>query len=1139
MKILNCLRLALPKKEMSFLCLFLLLAFVLVNPSKAFANYYASINYEILGEQMDEFAQKGAAGFLIWQYSGNLSNNEYFANDPYSFFQDRPDGAVACALLREKAPLFEFIGVNMWDIGSDAYSQELVEKHFRWLRNECGVNMVRTFAKAGEASGMQKVLAAAGNTDLNIIITIGDYSNGGGGIPRGAGADWYRDGYGEHREFSAQIANAVGGHPNLYTLELANEPHCGGNPPSTIEYYTNWGRDVGSILQGRAPYVGYGQMASPDGVCDSPYTDGFRNSNSIEQINITSAHYYNNRELESSFLALEISQSLGRKFYVGEASWDDVDERYDLLPIVINPDQFSGSPVDILSESLVRDQGYEVHCASPEWTLGATYHNAHIAEYFYNQYQYSHNQLITFEGEGVYSLNLNNARIPVYRSSEGSAQVSKTSSYEAFFGSLVPELVAETSSGVTATGSLDQSAPVYSGVANHLLSPAQLCQIKYQNLGVIDSICSSLSDPGSCYLNNPIRNSEYSRWELYHELSGLLAEPGSSGINHLTCEDLAGSWETLEKRKPSAINTHNLSKDKFNQIQSALNNLSIDIENLYRIAFLVISPLQDPMTGSSDAAGFYEHNHPEHAPIFIAFKIPDYLTNRSLHTDSAQVVREVLSTAEQQEKHAQQISQRHESLYQQVRDRLDSGQRFQPGDPIICPNNPDCQVDENNPDSVVKNTLINIINSTSGRCHEPIIFEDAGDIYTSTSLDLEGSALSDSPFSPTNNLANPQSKNFSWIFRMNNYERYQQNLRAFENPDSQGLFVNAYIVAPLGIEQEVVFEALQGAFFSDLEQQKLRDDNIVTDSQAHGVYPKYFPIKGAEFGLDAFPNMQNFTFTDLTNCEIEWICPEEIEFPEGMTEEEMPTICYPQEICQEKEFGKGVREDKPNYLFIFGAQVGWAVRKIQETITASGTQFHAYFSSCERVEDMFLGRCGGRDDYGPPRGSPYAGRAPGTGWSGYGRCVPITDENNHCNVNNLREKLANYIQERGLAPISDAELTKRATQASIICNAESGGNPEAANTGCLTGTTVDYSIGLFQINLLAHNCPEYFTYTWNPPSCSINSPFTQNDVDLCAEPLFDPNTNIRKAFDISGAGSNWRPWATAREYSCGPIIYSL
>ena len=108
----------------------------------------------------------------------------------------------------------------------------------------------------------------------------------------------------------------------------------------------------------------------------------------------------------------------------------------------------------------------------------------------------------------------------------------------------------------------------------------------------------------------------------------------------------------------------------------------------------------------------------------------------------------------------------------------------------------------------------------------------------------------------------------------------------------------------------------------------------------------------------------------------------------------------------------------------------------------------------------------------------------------------------------------------------------KGSKASIICNRESGGNPSALNDNCLTGITADYSIGLFQINLLAHgvgslDCPSAFAcYSLNPPACQVEE--GQEDLlELCANELWDPIVNIQKMVEVSSWGTDWSAWSAA------------
>lgn len=74
-----------------------------------------------------------------------------------------------------------------------------------------------------------------------------------------------------------------------------------------------------------------------------------------------------------------------------------------------------------------------------------------------------------------------------------------------------------------------------------------------------------------------------------------------------------------------------------------------------------------------------------------------------------------------------------------------------------------------------------------------------------------------------------------------------------------------------------------------------------------------------------------------------------------------------------------------------------------------------------------------------------------------------------------------------------------------VALAESGGNPQAHNS-----RPPDDSYGLWQINMLGALGPQRRAAF----GLSANSD------------LFDPMTNARAAFAVSGGGSNWNPWST-------------
>lgn len=84
---------------------------------------------------------------------------------------------------------------------------------------------------------------------------------------------------------------------------------------------------------------------------------------------------------------------------------------------------------------------------------------------------------------------------------------------------------------------------------------------------------------------------------------------------------------------------------------------------------------------------------------------------------------------------------------------------------------------------------------------------------------------------------------------------------------------------------------------------------------------------------------------------------------------------------------------------------------------------------------------------------------------------------------------------------------ERAATAIAVAMAESGGNPRAHNPNAGTG---DNSYGLWQINMLGGMGPE-----------------RRKQYGLSAnEALFDPQTNARVAYQMSGGGQNWRAWTT-------------
>ena len=99
---------------------------------------------------------------------------------------------------------------------------------------------------------------------------------------------------------------------------------------------------------------------------------------------------------------------------------------------------------------------------------------------------------------------------------------------------------------------------------------------------------------------------------------------------------------------------------------------------------------------------------------------------------------------------------------------------------------------------------------------------------------------------------------------------------------------------------------------------------------------------------------------------------------------------------------------------------------------------------------------------------------------------------------------------------------------------ESGGNPDVSNKLCLVGKSYDFSIGLFQINLIAHCRHEFTSVSSADKSCELDKsyivgtdPENGEPITQCEERYKNPIENINKAYGLSSSGTNCTPWQTA------------
>lgn len=145
---------------------------------------------------------------------------------------------------------------------------------------------------------------------------------------------------------------------------------------------------------------------------------------------------------------------------------------------------------------------------------------------------------------------------------------------------------------------------------------------------------------------------------------------------------------------------------------------------------------------------------------------------------------------------------------------------------------------------------------------------------------------------------------------------------------------------------------------------------------------------------------------------------------------------------------------------------------------------------------------------------------PGGGGSSQNSCTQPHEGTGYCAYENLLPYFGNDPQA--------------ALEASLVCQIESSSNPFAKNLVC-----PDYSIGLFQINLVAHCAGAYNNLNCN----SLNSASARS---VCEERFLDPIENITYAYDFynspvpAGVGWNankWSSWPKAESIlrSCGSI----
>ncbi len=616
---------------------------------------------------------------------------------------------------------------------------------------------------------------------------------------------------------------------------------------------------------------------------------------------------------------------------------------YNILPLILDRNMGNSDIYAALLSNMVSDQGYEAHCASREWLIDV---NAwgDIVDYF-TEFP---NTLRYFSGTSPQYLNLENARIPLLRGMEDSESTDKNDSFEGMFGANLQEAFT------------DDDYLNATGITGRLLSSYWQCFYKKNNLDVIGELCDKFFI--NCFLNKEVEieanaslgipSANFDYLGIKERLDNMrpdLAGASRSERNSAICKDLYPEEESPALAETLALN------------RAAIQKVSFDLDNLYRLAFLVLVPKQTPVNNKlkflQTDGGSYEKD----APIFIAFKIPEFATNKSRilnNVDSLELTKLVLQN------HAQNVQDLDNQNWERellIGAAAKANSWPESEKTIQCAGMPQC---ERSSDNMLENALIDIINGAEPSCSveavsiidledpeteitvEDIVntndihFEKAGDLFTPATKYFDDTARNPYKNNPLNNelldrLDSEAETNFSWDITVSN-----PIVDAGEKVQ-----VKAYLVLPIGENVKDVNKSL-GIFWNRDSLFQLIKNNVLVDMEGKtGAIPKYYTIKNSNA---AYSDSDGFSWQ--TNCRLE---PD----PDGAVDA-LGNPVYIQ-VCDDKAFGVTTAGRPEHGLLFPDFGLGWFIRKIQTTIRSTADDAYEYVASCERVEDLFLGRCKG------------------------------------------------------------------------------------------------------------------------------------------------------------------------------------
>lgn len=667
-----------------------------------------------------------------------------------------------------------------------------------------------------------------------------------------------------------------------------------------------------------------------------------------------------------------------------ETQVTDESTNYTLMPMFISSSSLGLAYEDLLS-TMVKDQGYEAHCGGAQWVIDKKIWGD-IDKFFSSSVPpeesfYQGLNPTIFGGANDYVVDFSKARIPLFRGLEPKTETLKNSSFEGMFGA-----------DFQTVG--DQYMLNASGISQRLLSSYQQCLAKTQNLAAITKICAQVAND-KCILDKefdfPIAvdaagnsraisesetlsaeehrlNVAFNSQTLLDWLKNLRPQTSEEELYPQVCSDLFSGGDEENQNQPAL----SASIDEIAKAREAIRAVSIDLDSLYRLAFLVLVPKQNK-NESNDNFHFLQSspqvNDDVHAPIIIAFKIPEFGTNKSKlagNIDTLEIVKMALQSSEQNQLDIENQDKKRIAVYESAKEAPYSSDSL-----IKCPASyPQCSRSDQN---ALNNVLIDVINGTAPNCQNTTlrIVEEESDSNAGSTVSATASAniedifnQEDVNFEKAGDLFTPASKDIKdYNYKNQNNQKIadqllSQDVNAFNwqlvidsNPPKldEQVIVNAYLVLPVGEAIKDANKALS-IFWNEEEFFNTVRTNVIEDmDNKAGVIPKYYTIKNAEVGIDGSDSI-----SPLDECRYEEVIKYDSK---GVPYVENVRVC--------KNYTVGVNLEEPeNNVLLPDFGLGFLIRKIQQKLRNSYNQTYNYIASCTRVEDMFLGRCSGR-----PQGS--------------------------------------------------------------------------------------------------------------------------------------------------------------------------